>query len=152
MIKVVVGDLLEAAEDIIAHQVNCQRKMNSGVAKQIRNKYPSAYDDYMSLTLNEMPEALLGRIIVSRVSTDKFVVHLFGQLAYGYDGKRYTRYDALYDSLSQLKSEAQAAGLSVAIPWKLGSDRGGADWDIVYKMIEKIFDDYEITIYKMEEN
>ena len=33
MVTVVKGNLLNASEKIIAHQVNCQKKMNSGVAK-----------------------------------------------------------------------------------------------------------------------
>lgn len=36
MIKIIQGDLLEAKENIIAHQVNCKGVMGSGVAKQIK--------------------------------------------------------------------------------------------------------------------
>ncbi|WP_396136111.1 hypothetical protein [Brevibacillus brevis] len=32
-VKIVNGDLLQATEDIIGHQVNCQCVMGSGVAK-----------------------------------------------------------------------------------------------------------------------
>ena len=32
--------------DVICHQVNCQGKMASGIAKQIRNTYPQVYDAY----------------------------------------------------------------------------------------------------------
>ena len=152
MIEIITGDLLEATENIIAHQVNSMRKMNSGVAKGIRHKFPTAYTDYMNQTQGELPQSLLGKVIVSNVGVNKYVAHLFGQMDYGYDGKRYTSYDALYDSLSKLKDMAQKAEKSIAIPYKIGSDRGGADWDIVYKMIEKIFKDYKITIYKLEEN
>mgnify|MGYP002508800364 CR=1 FL=1 len=37
--KIVNGNLLDATEAMICHQVNCQGAMNSGVAKGIRNKY-----------------------------------------------------------------------------------------------------------------
>ena len=37
--KLINGDLLNANTDFICHQVNCQGKMNSGVAKAIRNKW-----------------------------------------------------------------------------------------------------------------
>ena len=33
-----VGNLLNAPQKVIAHQVNCQGKMGSGVAKAIRDK------------------------------------------------------------------------------------------------------------------
>lgn len=37
-------DLLEFKCDIFCHQVNCQGRMGSGIAKQIRNKYPIVFD------------------------------------------------------------------------------------------------------------
>jgi O-acetyl-ADP-ribose deacetylase (regulator of RNase III) len=155
MINYVVGDLLEAKEDIIVHQVNCQGKMGSGIALQIKNKFPSAYDDYMTLfkTKKSRPD-LLGDVRITMIKDEskcKYIVHLFGQEYYGYDGKRYTNYEALYKGLQYIKDQANGHKKTVAIPYKIGSDRGGADWEIVLKMIEKIFEDYSVTIYKLEE-
>ena len=56
MIKVVKGNLLDATEAIIAHQVNCQRKMNSGVAKAIREKYPIVFDIYQETKRQYPPQ------------------------------------------------------------------------------------------------
>lgn len=53
MIKHIKGDLLALAEegkfDIIVHGCNCQNTMGSGIAKQIKDRYPEAYaaDIYM---------------------------------------------------------------------------------------------------------
>lgn len=44
MIKIIDGDLFSSNADVIAHQVNCSSAMNSGIAKQIRNKYPEVYN------------------------------------------------------------------------------------------------------------
>ncbi|WP_223260709.1 hypothetical protein [Bacillus sp. LNXM65] len=41
MIKTVDGNILEASEDIICHQVNCKGVMGAGLAKQIKSKYPN---------------------------------------------------------------------------------------------------------------
>lgn len=140
MIEVVKGNLLEAEEDILVHQVNCQSKMASGVALAIRKKYPIVYNDYMEFcNKHSKKEDLLGKVLVSKVEEDKFVANLFGQLNYGYDGKRYTSYDALYEGLSYIKEKAQQSNKSVAMPFKIGSDRGGASWYVVYAMIEDIF-------------
>lgn len=35
---------------------------------------------------------------------------------------------------------------SVAIPYKMSSDRGGADWNVILAMIESVFKDTDITI------
>lgn len=145
--------LLEAKEDIIIHQVNCQGKMNSGIAKQIREKWPQVYNDYMVKwsSYASRPSILLGEVQLVAVEDNKFVANLFGQLSYGYDGQRYTSYDALYDGLTYVKNMAQQFNKSVAIPFKMGCERGGADWFIVDSMIQRVFADYEVHLYKWEE-
>lgn len=52
MVKLINGDLLEAKETYIAHQVNCYGAMGRGVALQIKNRYPDVYrryHEYLSL-------------------------------------------------------------------------------------------------------
>ena len=46
MLKIVKGNLLNAEEEYIIHQVNCQGIMGSGVAKSIKNKWYQAFEDY----------------------------------------------------------------------------------------------------------
>ena len=37
------------------------------------------------------------------------------------------------------------------MPYKIGCCRGGADWNIVYEMIEEIFsDDCEVELWKLD--
>jgi hypothetical protein len=83
---------------------------------------------------------------------DKYIAHLFAQRYYGYDGKRYTDYEALYKGLEYVSEVATTFKKSVAIPYKIGSDRGGANWEIVLKMIEVLFKDVETTIYQFGGN
>lgn len=88
------GDLLETPFEIIAHQVNCQGKMNSGVAKQIREKFPWAYDDYITSLKQCGADYMFGKsqVIWQNGHT---IFNIFGQYNYGYDGKQYTSYNAL---------------------------------------------------------
>lgn len=144
MIKIVNGDLLEAKENIIGHQVNCRAKMNSGAAKAIRNKYPIVFKHYVKECSNEK----LGECQLVFVESSKWVANLFAQKNYGYDGKQYTIVSALRSSLITLCEKAKEHNLTVALPYKIGSDRGGADWNEVYAMIEDVFQDYEVTLYK----
>lgn len=48
MLKHVKGNLLDLAEkgkfDIVVHGCNCQNTMGSGIAKEIRERYPDAYE------------------------------------------------------------------------------------------------------------
>lgn len=153
MIKIVYGDLLEAKEDILGHQVNCQGKMNSGVAKSIREKYPYAYHMYMkkceaNSKLNQETSNLLGKLQIATVETDKHVANLFGQNFYGYDKKKYTDEEALFSAFKRLREYAENFELSVALPYMIGCYRGGADWKIVEEYLLKAFDGYEVTLYK----
>ena len=49
MIVIKQGDLLEAEEDILAHQVNVDGIMGGGVASQISNKYPKSKEEYIKI-------------------------------------------------------------------------------------------------------
>jgi O-acetyl-ADP-ribose deacetylase (regulator of RNase III) len=49
MIHYVKGNLLDSNCDYICHQVNCQGVMGSGIARQIRERYPVVYLYYKML-------------------------------------------------------------------------------------------------------
>ena len=152
MVTVVKGDLLDAKETIIAHQVNCQKRMNSGVAKVIREKYPEVFDEYLKI------EPQLGNvrfvIVANDNNTKVIVVNMYSQDMYGYDGKQYTDYDAFRKCCKSIVNECRLAKcmgqkLSVAMPYKIGSDRGGADWDKIMDILLEEFTDVDLTLYKL---
>lgn len=152
MIKIINGDLLEAKEDIIGHQVNCQGVMGSGVALSIKKEYPNAYKQYKNfvdvMALDVRREDLLGH--VQFVPTkDKYVANIFGQYNYGYDKKQYTNTDALFTAFKHLRKFAELHNLSVALPYMIGCYRGGGDWKIVEDHLLTAFEGYEVTLYKM---
>lgn len=41
--------------------------------------------------------------------------------------------------------------ISVALPYKIGCGRGGADWEVVYKIIEEELSSFEVELWKLEE-
>lgn len=150
------GDLLDAQTDVIAHQVNCKGVMGSGVAKQIKEKWPNvfnAYEEYLRMCDWDksfyVKSNALGKCLMVNVSSNstKYIANLFGQHLYGMDGKRYTSYDDIYDALTNLAVQMMDNGQeSVAIPYKMSSDRGGADWNVILAMIESVFKNTDIII------
>lgn len=154
MIKHIKCDIFKSGADIICHQVNCQGVMGSGIAKQVREKYPIVYRDYKRMCDIYAPNALLG--IAQFIETDgapfKGIFNLFGQEKFGYDGKRYTDYVALYKCLEKVKEETMGDKHTIAIPYLMGCYRGGGNWNVVYKMIEEIFDDSDCDILICEYN
>lgn len=156
--KLVQGDLLEATTDFICHQVNCQGRMASGVAKAIRNKYPEVFNQYVDMYNNytylDKQKELLGNTQYVRVSnSDKpkqpyYVVNMFAQNNYGYDGKQYTSLDAFKNCLMDINNKAK--GYTVGFPWLIGCVRGGADWNTVLPLIcETLTDVKQIVFYKL---
>ncbi|MGF7049841.1 hypothetical protein J2T13_004364 [Paenibacillus sp. DS2015] len=77
------------------------------------------------------------------------IANLFGQFKYGKTSEQYTDYVALESALRQLKDKAKELKFSVALPYNLGCGMANGDWNIVEKMIEDVFNDYEVTLYKL---
>lgn len=150
MVKEIKGNLLAADLDVVCHQVNCQGKMNSGIAKSIREKYPQVYKDYNMLCTITQPEKLLGQVQPVIIDDGKLiVVNMFSQLNYGYDGRRYTSYDAIWSCFNRIH-QYMPKDKKIGFPARIGCVRGGANWDIVKKMIEVIFADREVYIYDLD--
>lgn len=158
MIKIVKGDLLDVEHGIICHQVNCRGVMGSGVADQIKKKYPKAYEKYKQLcdehNINEdLRHTLLGCIngvfIKGNTSKDElYVVNMFGQNNYGNDGKQYTKTEKLFECFKAVRKVAEGINLPVHMPYMIGCYRGGADWKEVENLLLIAFEGYEVTLYK----
>lgn len=152
MIHHIQCDLLEAPADLIAHQVNCMGVMGSGVASQIKERFPEVYVRYRSVCRSMRPSALLGMAQYIRLPHESIVTHpkgvinLFAQKSFGRD-KQYTDYSALKESLRELKNIMHHRDHhSVAFPYRMGCVRGGGDWSKVSRMIEEEFSDYEVFL------
>ena len=73
-------------------------------------------------------------------SGNRYIANMFTQERFGYDGKRYTSYDAFYVCLIHIRDFCEKNDINkIALPYKIGSDRGGADWNVIYSMIESVF-------------
>ena len=74
---------------------------------------------------------------------------MFSQYFYGYDGKRYTDYEAFYTCLEKAHNSF-IPELSFASLYHIGCDRGGANWNIILTMIKEVCKDRKIFIHKLE--
>ena len=78
---------------------------------------------------------------------------MYAQDMYGYDGKQYTNYEAFRqcckDIVKVCKGASEMEVLTVAMPYKIGSDRGGADWDKIMDILLEEFTDVDLTLYKL---
>lgn len=153
MIHYVKGNLLDSDCDYICHQVNCQGVMGSGIAKQIRERWPRVYESYKHFVdyHNRHGMGLLGHIVIVDVIGDRHVVNMFAQDFYGYDGRRFTSYDAFAQCLMRIKPYVQGMR-SIGFPKNIGCGLGGGNWKVISALIEEILgDDSEVYIYELEE-
>ena len=165
-IHFVKGDMLEANLDYYCHQVNCQARMGSGIAKSIKTKWHQAYDEYMKKCVDreeevyrmcgcqetdiDWTETLLGEIQLVSVDVDKHVINMFAQQYYGYDGKRYTSYDGFWSCLGKIREQVPY-GSKIGFPDHIGCGLGGANWEVIKTMIwEVLSEDFDVYIYKLE--
>lgn len=146
MVRFKNGDLLEAKETIIGHQVNCFG-IAGGLAADIFRKWPYARKDYTDLTKRIPGKVLLGMAYFTGQQRDGHIIcNLFGQYEPGadYNPKR------LEQALEQLGNFARLRGDSVALPYKLSCGICGGNWDEVLEIIERTMEDVDCVIYRLE--
>lgn len=153
------GDLLkweskDAEWNVVVHGCNAQGVMGSGVAKQIRDKYPAAFDVYRKEY--EAAGLPLGSFTVAPVENDtKRIVNLVTQQYFGKDGKRYINYEALYSGLSDIRDllvgpKSMGRNWTLAIPAWIGCGLAGGEPLIVQAMVEDLFLRSEIDCVVVE--
>lgn len=140
MIKHIKCNIFESGADVILHQVNCQGVMGSGVAKQVKERFPEVFRDYKELCDSMSDKSkLLGNVLSVCVDDTHWIVNIFSQDKFGYDGGCYTNYEALMRGFEH--ANKLVCGKTIAIPYLIGCCRGGGSWNVVYPMIEKAFGD-----------
>lgn len=151
MITIKTGDLLNAEETIIGHQVNCCGAAG-GLAAAVFEKWPYAANDYYHV-IDRIREAggqgyvMLGKTQLTGTQKDGHIIaNIYGQY---YAGEDY-RPGVLQLALESLASKAKALNASVALPWKLSCGICGGDWNEVLPMIEETMKDVQCTIYRRE--
>ena len=109
MVEIKTGNVFDTDAKYICHQVNCKGKMASGVAKEVRERYPDAYWEYMSMWERSvgLGTSLLGQAQFVKVEPNRTIVNCFAQDNYGYDGGQYTNIKALKLALSAVAAIAK---------------------------------------------
>lgn len=146
MITIKNGDLLEATEKVIGHQVNCFG-IAGGLAYHMFEKYPDAENDYMQLTQRANPWAIKGMTQLTGQQKDGHIIaNIFGQYQPGADYNP----EILEEALEMLGTQARVMEWSVALPYKLSCGIAGGDWDEVLDIIERTMVGVDCVIYQRE--
>jgi len=148
MIKFIDGDLVKSAEEyeVILHGCNCQNTMGKGIALQIKEKFPEAYEVDCKTKKGDI--AKLGTISYT-TNTTPIIVNCYTQFNYR---KKYEDEALVFVDYNAIKTALQAVkkhftGKKIGMPL-IGCGLGGGDDKIVLKIIETILGDEDVTIVK----
>lgn len=141
MKKEITGDLIKDAAnyDVIVHGVNCNCRMQNGIAKQVVIYFPEAQQIDLATTPGDRTK--LGTITYTKHTTP-IVVNAYTQFDYGTD-KMNCDYDAIRSCMKQIKQTF--SGKKIGLP-QIGAGLAGGDWNIILPIIEQELADEDITI------
>jgi O-acetyl-ADP-ribose deacetylase (regulator of RNase III) len=139
-------NIFDGVADGIIHQTNCFNTMNSGIARQIRERYPEAYNADCKTISGDYKK--MGKFSWTKTNDQKFYIYnCYSQYKYGRD-TRHTNYEAIYNGLSAIEQHASRNNLrSLSLPHNMGCVLGGGSWHVVNAIIEDIFENKSINLY-----
>lgn len=129
-------NILDVKNGIIVHGCNAQGVMGSGVAKQLRDKYPGIYNVYVK-------KLTLGSISIYKQG-DLSIVNMITQQYYGRDkGTVYISYDALRSCLEKVNNTVPA-GVSLYVPYLVGAGLANGDEATILNIFNSTITDRNI--------
>lgn len=146
--KKVKGDLLKSNKNVIAHGCNCQGSMGAGIAKQIKEQYPKAYEKYVKACSEYSADDLLGRVQYVEINNTFYIANLFTQKYYGrlHNG---LDYDVFKKCMDKLIGDCAKNHIFLGIP-KIGCGLAGGDWnrcEDIISDLESKYDYDKLTLY-----
>lgn len=145
--KYITGDLVQDNDqfDLITHGCNCFCNMGSGIAPQIKKKYPEAYD--RDLETKKGDRAKLGTVSYTRYTTP-IVVNSYTQFSFSKHAVNID-YDAVRSCMKEIKRLFH--GKKMGLP-KIGAGLARGDWNILEKIIEEELEGEDVTIVLWKKN
>jgi len=154
--KKVTGNLLDMAEngdfEVIIHGCNCFNTMGSGIAKQIKDRYPSAYKiDCMTEKGNLKKLGWYTSSLQTVNNTDFVIINAYTQ--YNFTGRKVGKIDVDYDAIRKVMRKINIVfkGCRIGYPM-IGAGLAGGDWGIISKIIEEELINVDHTLVEFDQN
>jgi len=142
------GNMLSGPEIYIGHGCNARGVMGSGVALQIKKKWPNVYSDYKKVYDEEEERLVLGTVITSVTPDNCVVFNCITQADYGREeGKVYVSYKAIEQCMQKINTLVPLnSGTHVAFP-QIGAGLGNGDWSIIEHIIESASTNFQPVVH-----
>jgi len=151
--KIVSGNILEAEEKYIVHQLNCVSIGAGGLAYHLFDKFP--YADVYKTRSESNPHRVdtPGDIVICGNDIDqRYVIGIYGQY---YPGSSNSSNDTeemrkqwFFQGLKKIRKIPNIE--SIAFPARIGCGLAGGDWNFYYNLLEKFSESLpntDVTIY-----
>ena len=140
------GDILQATENIICHQVNEDGIMGGGLALQIATQYPNVEEEYKEFC-SKLQGLLYGQYQAVKIEDKKYIANCFTQR------KFITNLNDIEQVFAGLLKKKKKSNFTIAIPYKYGCGIANGNWKEVSEMFEKLSNEIgvDINIYRLEE-
>lgn len=144
MLQFIKGNLINLAEaglfDVICHGCNCQNVMGSGLAKELRERYPIVFAaDTKATEQWQIPIAKLGNFsyaYTGTVSNPFIVINAYTQLHYLPRNVDHFEYESFSLILRKLISLAETPDTNFGFPY-IGMGLAGGRSDRIIPIIQK---------------
>ena len=145
MLKHVTGNLIVMAElglfDVIVHGCNCLNTMGAGIALEIKNRYPGAYEaDTLATKQWQIPVAKLGNFSTYATvgkGSPFIIVNAYTQVNFAPRGIDHFEYESFSLILRKLRT---LGPVRFGFPY-IGCGLAGGDEPRIIAMIEKFAQD-----------
>lgn len=141
------GDLLKAVVlgkfDIILQCNNCFNVMGKGIAKEIKQLFPKAYEVDCATIKGDINKLGNYTYIKTKVVNDKDLIVVNGYMQYRYGKGQHLDYRAMSDVFDKINAEFKGMYLGT---YRLGCHNAGGDWDIVKDLIETKLTNLKVTV------
>lgn len=151
--KEITGNLITMALnggfDVISHGANCFNVMGAGIAKQIKENFPEAYE--ADLKTIKGSKLKLGTLSTAK-HNDLIIINAYTQY---YPGRNfdYNAIELCFNNIAAYLDNLDNLRIfSLGIP-KIGCGIAGGDWNIVKDIVKKTLDksNIEVTVVNLPE-
>ena len=138
MLEYKTGNLFTSRADAYAHGCNTNGKMNAGIAKQFKERFPEMFEDYQQKCRKGL--FLLGE---GYIFYNKNTPHVINLATQGDNGAGIIYIES---ALEWLSDNYQNFNIEcIAMP-KICSGLGGLDWKITREIIDRYFGDSDLLV------
>jgi O-acetyl-ADP-ribose deacetylase (regulator of RNase III) len=147
------GNLLQMHDiDVLIHVANLECLFGAGIAKQIKDLYPEAYEADCKTPKGDSSK--LGTFSYAKVDGlygKKTVINLYAMQGLG-THKRQTHYEAFYLGMEAIHNQVMDSkkDLVVGVPKFIGCGLAGGSWRVIQAMLEDIFEQSYVKLVIVE--